>query len=57
MRRLDPARTYAGRTLPDLALDELRATLEQLPCCVADAEGEREGDPLNFVIVGEARTS
>jgi len=52
--RLDPAATYQGRTLPNLALDELRATLEQLPCCVADAEGEREGDPLNFVIVGES---
>ena len=32
----------------------MRATLEQLPCCVADAEGKREGDPLNFVIVGES---
>jgi hypothetical protein len=51
--RLDPARTYAGRTLPDLALDELRATLEQLPCCAASASGSAEGDPLNVVIIGE----
>jgi hypothetical protein len=51
--RLDPAVTYQGRTLPSLSLDELRATLEQLPCCVSDADGQREGDPLNFVIIGE----
>jgi hypothetical protein len=51
--RLDPEVTYAGRTLPSLSLDELRATLEQLPCCVSDADGQREGDPLNFVIIGE----
>ena len=52
--RLDPARTYAGRTLPDLSLDELRVTLEQLPCCAANASGAVEGDPLNVVIIGEA---
>jgi hypothetical protein len=51
--RLDPTRTYAGRTLPDLSLDELRATLEQLPCCAANASGSAEGDPLNVVIIGE----
>ena len=52
--RLDPAQTYAGRALPDLALEELRATLEQLPCCATDADGKREGDPLNVVLVGES---
>ncbi len=52
--RLDPAVTYRGRSLPSLTLAELRATLEQLPCCVADADGKREGDPLNFVIVGDS---
>jgi hypothetical protein len=51
--RLNPTRKYAGRTLPDLALDELRATLEQLPCCAANTSGSAEGDPLNVVIVGE----
>jgi hypothetical protein len=51
--RLDPTRTYAGRTLLDLSLDELRATLEQLPCCAANGSGSAEGDPLNVVIVGE----
>jgi hypothetical protein len=51
--RLDPTRTYAGRTLPDLSLDELRATLEQLPCCAANESGSADGDPLNVVIIGE----
>jgi hypothetical protein len=53
--QLDPAHTYAGQALPDLTLDELRATLERLPCCATDADGQREGDPLNVVIVGESQ--
>jgi len=52
--QLDPAHTYAGQALPNLTLDGLRATLEQLPCCAVDADGRREGDPLNFVLVGES---
>ena len=51
--RLDPALTYAGQTLPDLTLEQLRTELEQLPCCVKDADGKRDGDPLNIVLVGE----
>jgi len=53
--RLDPSLTYAGQVLPDLTLEELRAQLEQLPCCVTDPDGQHEGDPLNFVIVGESQ--
>ena len=37
--------------------NELRATLEQLPCCAANASGSAEGDPLNVVIVGEPEAS
>ena len=33
--------------------DEFRALLEQLPCCVTDADNEENGDPLNLVLVGE----
>ena len=51
--RLDPARTYGGVVLPDLSIDQLRTTLEQLPCCATDADGRHDGDPLNIVIVGE----
>jgi hypothetical protein len=52
--RLDTSRIFGGQPLPNLALDELRSTLEQLPCCATDADGLREGDPLNVVIVGES---
>ena len=53
--QLDPAHTYAGQVLPSLTPDELRAALERLPCCAMDADGQREGDPLNVVIVGESQ--
>jgi hypothetical protein len=52
--KLDPERTYAGQSLPNLDLAGLRAALEQLPCCAADEEGPGEGDPLNLVLVGGA---
>jgi len=52
--RLDTSRIYGNTPLPDLTADELRSTLEQLPCCAMDAAGQREGDPLNFVLVGES---
>lgn len=52
--RLDPERTYAGRTLPDLELDVLRRELEALPCCASNEKGDGEGDPLNIVLVGDA---
>jgi hypothetical protein len=51
--RLDPARIYGDRELPDLALDPLREALRALPCCVKDATGERNGDPLNLVMIGD----
>jgi len=31
--------------------DELRTLLEQLPCCVKNANGTDTGDPLNLVLV------
>ena len=52
--QLDTARLYPGESLPELTTDERRSTLEQLPCCAMDADGQREGDPLNFVLVGES---
>ena len=32
--------------------DAFRAALESLPCCVTNKDGERNGDPLNLVVVG-----
>jgi hypothetical protein len=51
--RLDPQQIYADRTLPELDLDRLRAELEQLRCCTTDADGQRDGDPLNVVVVSD----
>lgn len=34
-------------------LPDLRATLERLPCCAADARGAPRGEPLNAVFVGD----
>jgi hypothetical protein len=51
--RLDPERIYGDRELPDLDLEQLREEVRGLPCCVKDQGGERNGDPLNLVVVGE----
>jgi hypothetical protein len=32
---------------------ELRSLLERLPCCVTNADGTENGDPLNLVLIGE----
>jgi len=50
---LDPARTYAGRQLPDLNETEFRSALERAPCCASDADGLAQGDPLNVVLVAD----
>jgi hypothetical protein len=53
---VDPNRLYAPEEIRDLATgEELRKAIEALPCCVSDASGEIEADPLNFVIVGDTR--
>ncbi len=33
-------------------LGSLRRALEALPCCTTNADGSRQGDPLNLVIIG-----
>ncbi len=52
--RMDTTRIYSGQLQPDLSTDQLRTTLEQLPCCAKDSDGQQDGDPLNIVIVGES---
>ncbi len=52
--KLDPAKTYAGRELPNLPPEALRTELERLPCCAANDEGAAEGDPLNVVLIGNS---
>jgi hypothetical protein len=36
----------------DLSIGDLRHALENLPCCATDEKDTRNGDPLNFVLVG-----
>jgi hypothetical protein len=51
--RLDPERIYGDMERPNLDLEQLRAELRDLPCCVKDQSGERNGDPLNLVVIGD----
>jgi hypothetical protein len=54
-RSLDPARLYPASSLQQLSWPQLRAALQALPCCTRDRTGNRRGDPLNLVLVGEER--
>lgn len=36
----------------DFSIAELRRVVEGLPCCATDKSGAKNGDPLNFVLVG-----
>jgi len=42
---------YPGRKIEDLELGSLRATLAKQACCTTGADGTRDGDPLNLVVV------
>ena len=43
---------YAEDEIVDLDEDQLRAELEDLPCCATSEDGTRNGDPLNLILVG-----
>lgn len=52
--RIDSSSLYEPEEIRDIATPaELRAALEALPCCVTDASGEIEADPLNFVVIAD----
>ena len=36
-------------------MESFRAALEELPCCSTDHESNKEGDPLNLVIIGSGK--
>jgi len=42
---------YPGKNIEDLQLDSLRALFAKQPCCTTNADGTRDGDPLNLVII------
>jgi hypothetical protein len=54
MHHLD--RLIADMEHQDLSLEELRQELERLPCCTTDDDGEKQGDPLNLVLIGDFKT-
>jgi hypothetical protein len=47
---------YPDRKIEDLDLGSLRTTLAKQVCCTTNADGTRNGDPLNLVVV-EGRQS
>jgi hypothetical protein len=52
-RRVDLASLYRQDEMRAVDEAELRAALEQLPCCPTNAAGSRPADPLNFVLIGD----
>jgi hypothetical protein len=50
--QLDPSQIYPDLVRPELTLEQLQARLRDLPCCVSDEVGERAGDPINLVLIG-----
>jgi len=49
----DFAKTYAPGEVKALDLTQLHQQLEELPCCTFDSSGARNGDPLNFALIGD----
>ena len=50
--RVDAAALYPEEEFVDLDERGLRSWIEQLPCCVTNADETRNGDPVNLVIIG-----
>ena len=47
---------YSSEEITDFQDEQsLRQALEQLPCCTTNKDGSEQGDPLNLVLIGEAR--
>jgi LssY C-terminus len=43
---------YSPDEIVDLDEDQLRTALEKLPCCTANKNGTKKGDPLNLILIG-----
>ena len=52
--RIDLDSLYADGEVPDYDGEALREAIRNLPCCSADKGGEKGGQPVNLVLVGEA---
>jgi hypothetical protein len=51
--RIDLDSLYADGEVPDYDGEALREAIRNLPCCSADKGGEKDGQPVNLVLVGE----
>ena len=51
-RQVDLEKLYPTLVQRDLNEAQLRAWLDQLPCCVSNEAGTQAGDPVNLVVVG-----
>jgi hypothetical protein len=49
---VDFGNIYPQGAVRDIDLPTLRETLAQLPCCATNRAGNRNGDPLNIVVIG-----
>jgi hypothetical protein len=52
IERVDFDKIYPPGMVEGVDLATLREKLAQLPCCTTNAAGNRDGDPLNIVVVG-----
>jgi len=51
-RKVDFNALYPADEIRDVDEAELRAALEELPCCTTNLAGDKYGDPINLVIIG-----
>ena len=49
---VDFEKLYSEDEIVNLDEDDLRTTLEKLPCCATNKDGTKKGDPLNLVLIG-----
>lgn len=52
IQKVDFGNIYPPSAIEEVDLPTLRQKLAQLPCCTTNKKGDRNGDPLNMVIVG-----
>ena len=53
-KEVDTDSLYAAEDIIELETEaSLRMALEELPCCTANADGDKHGDPLNIVLIGD----
>jgi hypothetical protein len=53
--QVDADSLYPDQEIVDLDADGLREWIDELPCCVTNADGSRNGDPVNLVVIGDRR--